>query len=783
MTQNTDLQDQQRMESEEATRFPEYLTVLRERLWLIVGVGVLFGCIAAMWSVMQIPMYQARAKMVIELQNPKVIETQVQQDFGSSRGSEQIGTHVKLMMSYPVLREVVEKLGLQARAEQPQPPSRLKVLLQRIPFPWVKDCVEWGRTAIKDIQIRIHALKARVLGEPRGGAVNSEAELDPWAQSQGVFPDTKELGFVNQLKRQVSIDHLKGSKLVEISVESDDPRFSAHAANTLATVYIDRNLQRESQFTEFASEWFATHLDDLRKKVEQSEQALYSFRSQNDIVNVSDQRSIAAQRLGEQNSELIRAESARTEAQTRYQQIRRILSSRSSKSDGQDIDSDSLTGALNSLVLRGLRTQEITLLVELANLSEKYGPLHPKMIQTQTQLKELQRKMAEEVDKAYGAVKNEFQLAFARENAVREKVKKEKAEMIRLDKHAVQYSLLEREANSNRQLYDLFLEQMKRADLSKQIQTNNMYLAEPAIPHVIPVRPKTALNTVLGLVVGLVAGIGLGLFFEYGGKTFKGPRDVARHLSGLPSLGWVPRVPKIGKTIRKSIMEREPLGMAANCFRNIRMSLWLALGNSRPFSLVITSPSEQEGKSTLALNLAIAMSQLEGCKPVLIDADLRRPVVGKSFGIEAEGDQRKGLVEFLEGEAEFDEILHHTTIPNLALIPSGRLPDHPTELLHSKKMQALLKWCEQQGYSIICDAPAALPVVDSIVLGSMVSGTVLVVSAGETLREATRTTIERMNNYGINILGVVIQKVPQDDIPQSHQGSHYNLTRKSMVHA
>lgn len=781
MTQNTDQQDQQALESEEATRLPEYLTVLRERCWLILGVGVLFGGVVGLWSVMQVPMYQARAKMVIELQNPKVIETQVQQDFGSSRGSEQIGTHVKLMKSYPVLRDVVEKLDLQVRAGQPQPPSRLNVLLQKIPFPWVRDAVDWARASAKNLKTQIYRLKERVFdGTQDEGA--SDADFQTWAHSEGAFPDGKELGFVKQLERQVTIDHLKGSKLVEISVESDDPHYSAHAANTLATVYIARNLQRESQFTEFASEWFASHLDDLRKKVEESEQALYSFRSQNDIVNVSDQRSIAAQRLGEQNSELIRAESARTEAQTRYQQIRRILSSRSSKSDGQDIDSDSLTGALNSLVIRGLRTQEITLLVELANLSEKYGPLHPKMIQTRTQLKELQRKMAEEIHKAYGAVKNEFQLALAREKAVREKVKNEKSEMIRLDKHAVQYSLLEREANSNRQLYDLFLEQMKRADLSKQIQTNNMYLAEPAIPHAVPVRPKTALNIILGLVMGLVSGIALGLGLEYGGKTFRGPKDVTRHLSGLPALGWVPRFPKSGKSSRQSIMEREPLGMAANCFRDIRMSVWLALGNRRPYSFVITSPSENEGKSTLALNLAIAMSQVDEGKTVLIDADLRRPAIGKLFGIEVEEVQRKGLVDFLEGEARFDEIVHHTTIPNLVLIPAGRLSGNPTELLHSKKMQILLDQCEQQGYSVIFDAPATLPVVDSIVLGSLVTGTILVVSAGETLRTATKTTVERMQGYGINILGVVIQKVPQDDIPQFYQGSLYYVPKKSMAY-
>jgi len=296
------------------------------------------------------------------------------------------------------------------------------------------------------------------------------------------------------------------------------------------------------------------------------------------------------------------------------------------------------------------------------------------MIHAQTQLKELRARIANEVDRIYEAVNNEYQLAVAREQAVREKLAKQKAEKVLLDKHAVKYSLLEREANSNRQLYDLFLQQMKRTDLSTEIKTSNMYLAEPAMPTQVPVKPNTRRNALLGILMGLVSGIGIALLSEYTGKTFKGPRDLSRYLAGLQFLGWLPRCSERRKGDVYRMMEIEPLGMAADCFRHIRTSVWLAMGNDRPFSLAVTSPGESEGKTTVAVNLAMAMSQLEDLHVVLIDLDLRRPQIANVFGINDEKkDKSNGLVQYLEGEVGIKEILHQTAFEKRTFLPLLKL--------------------------------------------------------------------------------------------------------------
>ena len=219
--------------------------------------------------------------------------------------------------------------------------------------------------------------------------------------------------------------------------------------------------------------------------------------------------------------------------------------------------------------------------------------------------------------------------------------------------------------------------------------------------------------------------------------------------------------------------------MTAECYRHIRTSVWLAMGNDRPFSLVVTSPGEHEGKTTLAVNLAIAMSQLEDLRVVLIDVDLRSPHLGSIFGLsDGKKDKANGLVQYIEGEVEIKEILHQTTLPNLAVIPAGRVPRNPTEMLHSKQMTTLLDWCKQQGFCVILDAPAILPVVDATVTGSLVSGTIFVVSAEETYREAAKTAMEQLINNGISLLGVVMQKVPLANIPRHSRGSLYHFPKE-----
>ncbi len=756
---------------EDVIHLAEHLDVCRRRSWLIVGLAVTVSALVAIWCFFQNPIYQATAGLVIEPHDPQVLQRGDENMWRPSQYALQVETHLNLMTTYPVLEETARRVNLSEQPEYQPRSSPMKDMLMGLKPAWFKDVRGW----LLGIKKRMKA----VLGGP---AMDIVGQADNKMADE--LPPQAERARIKAFAKHVTIDYVEGSKLVQITVESEDPVFAARAANTLIAVYIDKTLELKARTTGSAAKWFAAHLDDLRRRVEESEHALYAYRSANNLVNVSDQQSMAAHKLAKQNLELVEAERRRTEARTRYQQIQAIQAkvNSGSKREGTGLsDLDSLTEVLNSPVIRDLRIRETALSVETAKLSKKYGRLHPKMIQAQTELKEQSARIRQEVDRIYRAAKNEHQLALAREAAVREKVAKQKPEKMLVDKRVAQYNILEREAYSHRQLYDQFLKQMRETNLSTESEASNLYMAEPAMPNSVPVRPRTFLFILLGLVAGLAAGIGLAFSLEYWDRTLKGPLDVERYLAGQLLLGWVPMLPGTRRENHARLVEREPLSAAADSYRHIRTSVRLSTPDQEPFALVITSPGEQEGKTTLAVNLATTVSHVEGSRVVLLDADLRRPRVGKIFGIKEGTDKGKGLVQYLVGDAEVGEILHQTKMPNLLVIPAGDIPPNPTELLQTKRMAVLFQWFNKNGVNLVVDSPPVLPVTDATVIASMLSGTVLVVSAGETNREAARAAIEHLTRSGAQILGVVMQKVSLRRTPHYYWGYASQSRRISTV--
>nr|MBA3754504.1 polysaccharide biosynthesis tyrosine autokinase [Nitrospira sp.] len=403
---------------------------------------------------------------------------------------------------------------------------------------------------------------------------------------------------------------------------------------------------------------------------------------------------------------------------------------------------------------------------QVAELSDKYGPLHPKMARVKAELQDLREQIQHEVRKIYDSVKREYDMALARESAIKEAVSRYKKDKIKVGQYEIEHGILEREAQSTQHLYDIFLKVTKEADLSSGMRASNVYLADPAVPSSVPVRPKKKLDTMLGLLVGVMIGLAGALILEARDRSLKGPEDMERYLPSISLLGVVPLLPKAsGSNGGVPMLSLHVPGLASESFRTLRTSLLFSSPGQLPSSVLITSPGESEGKTTLAVNLATALSQLEDTRVILIDGDLRKPNPHPIFEIETGNGRPKGLVDFLAGGASVQDILHQTVVPNLSVIPRGVCPPNPSELLHSKNMTRLLMGFRDKGYHVIVDAPPTLPVADPSVLAPQVDGVLLVVSAGQTTREACRLAVNRLKASGGNILGVVLQKARIADIP------------------
>lgn len=696
----------------------EYIAVCQRRWSLIVGFAVGCAGLAAAWSYMQTPIYQSKATVVIEREGSSPLE---REKYSSQDVSpEYFQTHFELMKSRQVLQRTAQLLELSKHSEyQPQP------------------------SPIKEAFLGVVPPSLRGLFTLAADAKASE--------------EAKEDLLLNDFSQQIEIMPIRGARLANITVRSKDSKFAARAANTLASVYIEGARELNANSKGQATQWFTAQLEDARKKVEASQQALYAFRSKHGLLGGPEQQVVASHKLTELNSELFKAEIEKAKAKTRHEQIETVLRKRPENGALNGADLDTSTEVLSSPLIQNLRAQEIKVSGQLAELSDKYGPLHPKMARAQAELQDLRDRIQQEIQKVHDSVKREYDGALARERAIREAVNRHKQEKVKLEQYEIEQGILEREAESSQHLYDIFLKVTKEADLASGIKTSNVYLADPAVPSSMPVKPKKKLNTMLGLLGGLMAGIGLAFFLENRDRSLKGPSDLERYLPTVSLLGMVPLLSKKDAT-NGLLPSTNPLGPAAESFRIIRTSLLLSNPSHLPPCVLIASPGVSEGKTTLAVNLATSMAQLEDIRVVIIDADLRKPHAHPIFEVQNGGTQPKGLVDFLTGQADIDEIIYQTEVANLSVIPSGKCPSNPSELLHSKQMGTLLNWCQQEGFHIVVDTPPVLPVTDSVVLASKVDGILMVVSEGKTTREACRLAIQNLTAAGGRILGIVLQK-------------------------
>lgn len=709
----------------------DYADACRRRVWFIVAFAIGFAGVAAVWSLMQTPLYQAKATVVVDQEGPSALE----KDRGYHQTDltpEYFQTQFELMKSHIILQRTAQSLHLAEQPEyKPRPPVGWSAFFRKM------------QAAILDF-------------------------VAPKQEQAKLSPEAAQDQLLKRFSQNIEIMPIRGARLAHITATSEDPKFAALVANTMASVYIERTQELDATSKEKAAQWFTTHLDELRQKAEASQQALYLFRVKHGLLAGRDRQAVAAQTHNELDTELVRAEMKKAEAQSRLEQIQSVLRNRTDNNGTIEIDWSSLdasTEVLSSPLIQTLRAQDIRVSGQVAELTDKYGPLHPKLARAKAELQDLRERIRQEVQKIFDSVKREYDAALARVRAIKEAAGRHRQEKIKLEQYEVEYGILEREAESTQHLYDIFLKQTKEADITAGLRTANVYLADPAVPSSLPVKPKKTLNTLLGLLVGLMTGVGCALFLEARDRTLKGPDDVERYLPRVSLLGVVPLMPKTDAATGTLLLPSRALDPAAESVRIIRTSVLLSSPSQLPSCVLVTSPGESEGKTTLSVNLAMAVAQLEHTRVVLIDTDLRKRARHHILGIQTEDRNPKGLADFLSGRAEFEEIMHRTAIANLWMIPRGTCPSNPSELIHSKQMSSLLNRCRQEGFHIILDAPPVLPVADPVILATQVDGVLLVASVGKTTREACRLAIQRLAAGGGNLLGIVLQKARVSDVP------------------
>jgi len=368
-----------------------------------------------------------------------------------------------------------------------------------------------------------------------------------------------------------------------------------------------------------------------------------------------------------------------------------------------------------------------------------------------------------EIDTVLAVFAKGYEEAVDNERALRTLMDKQKNEAIELSKIEVDYKPLERAQDQNVKMYGLIASRQKEIDITGPMKTNNVRVLERAVVPVGPVKPKPIQNLLLGLFLGLTVGIILAFAIEALDNTLKTQSDVEQFL-GVSVLGLVPVIGAGAaaptEQISDNLRERDlgvfldPKSIAAECCRSIRTNI-LFMSPDRPLrTIVVTSPSPQEGKTTTAISNSVTMAEAGG-RVLVVDTDMRRPRLHRSFGV----PNQNGISTVIVGKGTLAEAIKHTDIPNLDVLTCGPVPPNPSELLHTNRFVDVLNECSKLYDRVILDSPPTSAVTDPAVLGNLCDGVILVVKAGETTRETAMHARRQLTAAKAKLLGVVVNAI------------------------
>ncbi|ETR72909.1 MAG: lipopolysaccharide biosynthesis [Candidatus Magnetoglobus multicellularis str. Araruama] len=327
-----------------------------------------------------------------------------------------------------------------------------------------------------------------------------------------------------------------------------------------------------------------------------------------------------------------------------------------------------------------------------------------------------------------------------------------------LNQKSIQYGVLQREAESARHMYELLIKRFKETSLTEDMKTGNVRVVDPAEVPKSPIRPRKRLNIFLGIVFGLFVGIAVAFAFEFLDNTLKSPEDI-RNFLNIPYLGPVPTfdLERDNTDNPELITQYSPKSTASESYRGIRTSLLFSSADKVPQIILVTSAGPSEGKTLTSTNLAITMAQA-GSRVVIVDCDMRKPKVHKMFGFSRDKGMSSVLVSS-ELESVLQDVVIHSDIPNLDVIPCGPIPPNPSEIIGSQKMSRIMQELQKQYDRIIVDSPPITAVTDSTVLAKFVDGVMLVVHAGVTPRQVVKTGLDQLQGVEANVLGAVLNDV------------------------
>ena len=699
--------------------FTQYFNTIMRYFWRILGLSVFLTILAMLFAYSITPKYNSTVSLLIESEQANVLSIEEVYGLDSSR-KEYFQTQYEILRSKQIARRVVERLDLHNNEF------------------FNRDVILENKSALAS---SVDSIKAGV------------KSLLPFLPQKEVKEYTEEQLLEGRikyatslLKRSITVSPVKSTQVVKITVETPSAGLSAKLANTIADVYIESYLQAKLDMTEKATTWLNESLQGLRSKLDASERSLALFYETEKVVDIDGVVGLASDKVQQLSNQLISSQVVLQRNQAIYEQV---------NTPGVSMqDLATIPEVLNHPSIQSVKRDEVLAESRISELKETYGPKHPNMIAANAELSSIRTSLMNQINNLVSGITNEYRTARQKVASLTQEVEEAKASFRSLSALDNRRKALQRDVDTNQQLYNSFFTRLKETDQLGGFESANARVLDAATPSGVASKPRKGMIVAAAFVVSFGFGCFLALMLEALNSGIRSVDDVERKLSQrmLGIIPWQPHKKKQDLALRHFFDPKHH--MFSESVRTLRTSLQLLNIDKPSQTILVTSSVPKEGKSTVAVNLAFALGQLN--KVLLIDADLRRPAIGKRFDLPG---FQPGLANAVSGTHSLNECIVKDEESNVDILSAGTLPPTPQELLASNKFAELMLKLRGEYDHIIVDSAPTQAVSDAIVVSKLCDSLVYVVRSDSTSAKVIKNGLSRFIQIGHRIDGIVLNQV------------------------
>ena len=753
-------------------RLHEYWRSVRKHIWLVMMILVLVTSLTAVYMSRQPDVYESLSRVQVDLEtanNPAIGALKGNSIFLNTplQDPTYFNTQITILTSAGLLGRVAKTLDLEHNEAFLHPQSAPNGSL-------------W------------ESLKG-LLGSKKSESQPKAAEENKLRPSSAISGDdvveaNHYQPYVEILQSQLSVKQLTDTRIIEIRFRHQDPEIAEKVSNMVAETFVLSNLERKTETSQTAGDFLQKRIADLQSEIRHGEEQLINYAKSHQILSLDASQNTVVDRLAGLNRQLLEAENDRKTAEAAY---RAALAPGALEAQAEATNNAAVnnSGAAAEAKVAELKQRRAQLLLEY---TEKYPEVRDLNQQIALLEKQAEQSRTHNQSVVKTNLETRYRQAQQKEQALRQAFDKQRAETLTQNEAAVQYRIIQQEIETNKTLLDGLLQRGKENDVILAGTPNNIHVVDHASRPKSPVGPKRRQAIALAAMFSLILGIALSRYLDYLDDSVHTSDDVENFLR-LPALAVIP---SLGNSARRRLLSAIPGGQKKNgthvgeelllnashrsplaeAYRQLRTSVLLSAAGGAPKTLLVTSSQPGEGKTTTVVNTAMILAQT-GAKVVIIDADMRRPRLHSIFNL----DNKTGLSGLLASkmsEAEMLALVQHHEESGLFVLPSGRIPPNPAELLGSEQIRRLMTTLGSNFTHIVIDSPPVASFTDGVLLSSVADGVLLVVHGGNASRHIVRRSKQLLADVGAKIFGVVL-----NNVTVSRHDYYYNRSYEKYYYA